>query len=214
MTFNPYSQIVLDTSALAAADLPFALQAKTLRTAVHVGVRWISCPTGAAQTLAGRALFDLPKWRSIAPLAEDDTKAAIFAASVRLRRNRIDLLALPHVRCPAARIAREAVRDGSAGGAALGVADAAELLAALRFPGAQCVQLGDSFDSAGWRDPSIPAILTARRGVDVFASERQAGIKGVTGFIHAPDSPRALFRLLRTYRPRWPSPLPGLAEAA
>lgn len=214
MTFNPYAQIVLDASALAAAELPFSIQAKTLRTAVHVGVRWVLCPTEAAQTLAGRALFDLSAWRPIAPLAEDEGRAALHAASIRLRRNRIDLVAISQRCGRAARFASDAIRDGYAGGLAIGVGDAADLLAALRVPGVQCVQLADGFDTAGWRDPSIPAILTARRGVDVFAGERRSGVRGVTGVVHAPNSPLALFQLLRAYKPRWPAPLPGLAEAA
>lgn len=214
MTLNPYAQIVLDASALAVSDLDHALQVKTLRTAVHVGVRWIFCPTGAAQSLAGRALYDLQDWRAIAPLSPDSGKAELVAASVRLRKSRIDLVSIQTIQCAATRIASAAMRDGGVGGIAIDVGDAGALVMALRVPGVSCVRFTDAFDATGWRSPSIPATLAARRGVEVFASEHRANVQGLTGVISAPDSPRALFRLLRDHCPRRPTSPRGISEAA
>jgi hypothetical protein len=214
MTLRPYSRIVLDVSALAASALPPELQIKTLRTAVHAGVRWISCPNPDAQRLAGRALFDLPQWRAIAPLGAEEGLDAIYGACLRLRRNRIDLIVLPDVQCRAARIVREAAQNGMTAGAAVRASDGTALMSALRYSPTACIFLDDTFDATAWRDPSVPAAILAKRGVDAFASPVHAGTPGVSGVIHAPDSPRALFRLFRDYRARHPSPQPGLAEAA
>ena len=214
MTAHPYSRIVLDVSALAASALPPELQIKTLRTAVHSGVTWILCPNFDAQRLAGRALFDLPQWRAITPMGADEGLDAIYGTCLRLRRNRVDLLILPDVQCRAARIVREAAQNGMTAGAAVRAADGTALMSALRYSPTACIILDDAFDASAWRDPSVPAAILAKRGVDAFASPSRAGTPGVSGVIHAPDSPRALFRLFRDYRPRRPAPQPGLAEAA
>jgi hypothetical protein len=214
MTLNPYARVVLDASALAASGLSFELQTKTLRTAVHAGVRWIFCPTEDAQRLAGRAMFDLPKWKAIAPLTASAGIDELFGLSLRLRRNRIDLAILPDAQCRAARTARDAARDGILGGIGLRANDTAQLMTALRHPGATSVMFGADLDGPGWRDPSALAAVMAKRGIEGFAPPGLANAPGVANVIHAPDSPRALFRLLRDYRPRRPAPLPGLAEAA
>jgi hypothetical protein len=214
MTPNPYSRIVLDVSGLAASPLSTDLQIKTLRTAVHAGVVWISSPTPQSQTLAGRALFDLTKWRAIAPMSAGDGLDGLYALSLRLRRNRIDLIHLPGVECRAARIVRDAVRDGVTEGALLDVGDGPELMSALRYPAIASVLYRDSFDGSAWRDPSVPAAILAKRGIAALAPPSKASSPGVSGVIHAPDSHKALFRVFRDYRPRRPSPLPGLAEAA
>lgn len=214
MTLNPYSRVVLDASGLAQSGLTFEMQAKTLRTAVHAGVRWIWCPDQDAQRLAGRALFDLPKWRAIAPLSAQAGIDEIYGLSLRLRRNRIDLAIIPDTQCRAARIARDAARDGILGGAGVRASDTAQLMAGLRMPGIACVMFGEDLDGPGWRDPAALTAVMSKRGVEGFAPPTLASAPGVTGVIHAPDSPRALFRLLRDYRPRQPAPSPGLAEAA
>jgi hypothetical protein len=214
MTANPYSRIVLDASALAASRLSPELQIKTLRTAVHAGVSWVTCPDPASQRLAGRALFDLTRWRAIAPMNADDGIDALYALSLRLRRNRIDLVALPSADCRAARVLRDAVRDTIVGGALMPASDGPELMAALRYSAISAIAFSEKFDSSAWRDLSVPSAILAKRGLQSFASPCAAAIPGLTGVIHAPDSPRALFRLFRDYRPRRPAPNPGLAEAA
>lgn len=214
MTLNPYARVVFDVSALAESSLSFELQAKTLRTAVHAGVRLMYCPTEASQFLAGRSLFDLTAWRAYAPLSAAARVDEIYGLSLRLRRNRIDLAIIPDTECRAARTAREAARDGAIGCVGVRATDTSQLMSALRFPGVACVHFADELDGPGWRDPSALGAVMAKRGVEGFASSSLQHMPGVTGVIHAPDNPRALFRLLREYRPRRPAPQPGLAEAA
>lgn len=214
MTHNPYACVVLDVSALAGSNLSFELQTKTLRTAVHAGVRWMFCPTEDAQRLAGRAMFDLTKWRAIAPLSASAGIDELFGLSLRLRRNRIDLAVIPDTQCRAARTARDALRDGILGGVGVQASDTAQLMSALRFSSASAVVFGGELDGPGWRDPGALAAVMAKRGVDGFAPPGLQHAPGAVNVIHAPDSPRALFRLLRDYRPKRPAPMPGLAEAA
>jgi hypothetical protein len=214
MTTSPYARIVLDASGLAASGLPPEIQTKTLRTAVHTGVRWIYCPTEASQILAGRSLFDLPQWRVCAPLPADARLDAIYGLSLRLRRNRIDVAVIPTLTARAARTVRDAIADGVLGGVAAEASDTVQVMAALRTPGATCVLFGAGFDASAWRDFSALAAVMSKRLIDGFGPPAMAQTPGVTGVIHAPDSPRALFRLLREYRPRKPVPAPGLAESA
>jgi hypothetical protein len=190
------------------------MQAKTLRTAVHAGVRWIFCPDEASQRLAGRAMFDLPKWRAIAPLSAQAGIDEVYSLSLRLRRNRIDLAVIPDTQCRAARTARDAAREGTLGGVAIRVSDTAQLMGALRFQSATAVMFGEALDGPGWRDPDALTAVMSKRGIDGFAAPSLAHAPGVTNVIHAPGNPRDLFRVLRAYRPRRPAPVPGLAEAA
>jgi hypothetical protein len=214
MTPLPYDRIVLDASSLAASALSFEMQAKTLRTAVHAGVRWIFCPNEDAQRLAGRALFDLTKWHAAAPLSPNAGIDELYGLSLRLRRNRIDLAIVPDAQCRAARVARQSTVDGAVGGVGVCASDTAQLMAALRSQSVSCIFFGEGLDGPGWRDPSALSAVMAKRGIVGFATPNLAHAPGVTNVIHAPDSPRALFRLLRELRPREPVSLEGLAEAA
>lgn len=129
MTSIPLSNVLFDIGPLAAAPERAAVKRLVLRTAVHVGLRWILCPDTASQRLAGECLFDIPAWRPVVPL-----NAAHEARDVlgRIRRNAISV-ALAAVPAGALwRDARNLEREGIIGALGAHVESAAQLRAAMR----------------------------------------------------------------------------------
>lgn len=202
---TPFSvdQFVLDAGPLAQAPCGFDAQRLVLRTAVHCGVRWIWCPDAAAQTLAGRALFDLGRWRAAIPIGPDISGGdALYGAMIRLRRNRIDMAVLSNLSARALLPFQRAQARGDLGDVGAYVPSAPSLIAALRTTRFSHVSLTAEFDPKSWADPVLLTALATRPDATCFAPPAMRHLPGVSGVVFAPVSPRGLIRAFASLNPR------------